>query len=187
MNIILLNSHDSWQASKLLLLTLLSSPDDIFLDADLRFNASLPPINSITFFVKEETFLVKQINKSLDKLEPLVCTNRNTSVFTWGGKTPNLTQLKILDEIYENLEQILVEGTKYDEYIGRLREQVSISIFVDMLGFEVEFIKMQDGQFDGELVESSYFGATGSRFTAFGRHGLRSRVYDYFFGKSKNS
>jgi len=183
----LIDSDDTWQTSKLFLLTQLNSPNDIFLDADLKFNGRLPLLRTITFFVKEENFLVQPQRTNILESKTLASTNRNTSIFSWSGKVPDAAQFQILDEIYSSLEDILLPDAKREEYLGRLREQISISIFVDILKMDVGYIKFEDSQFDGKIVESSYFGATGSLFGALGNRTLRSKIGAYFLGSSKNS
>lgn len=185
LNFKLINSNDAWQVSKLYLLTQLRSPNDVFLDADLKFNGRLPLINTITFFVAEETFVIKGSKYSSIKLQTTTCTNRNTSIFSWGGKIPTKTQFEILDKIYNSLEDLLPSDIKSGEYLGRLREQISISIFVDLLQEDIEFVKFRDKQFDGTFVESSYFGATGSIFSALGSRTLKSK-FAALFSRKKN-
>jgi hypothetical protein len=165
----------------------LKSSKDVFLDADLKFNGSLPEFTNITFFVKEENFFAKldHLQKSTNKIT--FCTNRNTSIFSWGKACLDFKQLSILDELYENLEEFLVPGDRYNQYVGHLREQIAMSILVQLLEKDINYLKDSDSQFDGKLVESSYFGATGSLYSALGHKPLRDRTFSYFFGKSKNS
>jgi hypothetical protein len=65
----------------------------------------------------------------------------------------------------QKIEEMSVsDSTK--ESLKRVSEQLCLSILVPES--ESNYLKDADSQFDGTFVESSYFGATGTRFGWFG-------------------
>jgi uncharacterized protein involved in tolerance to divalent cations len=141
------------------------------MDADLRWNGILKEMREITFFVKEFDF------NSQPKYQTFlghVFTDRcplgsmkNTSFFTWNGK--NITDEKIT-QIFQAYRKLLkgseVFMTEPEDQNGmkRISEQLALSIVSEWWGHQIDYLKEIDGFRDGEFVESSYFGATGSEF-----------------------
>lgn len=182
-----LNRENSWQFEKLSLIKSLDNTSDIYLDADLRFNGQLKLTSSITFFVEEESFLFRlRDSRNSDGVSTL-STNRNTSIFAWGKHFPSHELQPRLDDLYFDLERFIPECERRSQYLGHLREQIALSLFVDLMQVEVNYVKKRDAQFDRSLVESSYFGATGSLFSPFGHKSIAHRIINYFFGTRRNS
>ena len=162
-----------WQHSKLGLILNLSGTCDIYMDADLKWNGSLPVIKSTTFFVREFVLTSKLEYKELLEVmnlkELTLNTMKNTSFFSWNG---SIAPEKITSQLFElwvfmlkKIEEMSVsESTK--ESLKRVSEQLCLSILIPES--ESNYLKDADAQFDGTFVESSYFGATGTRFGWFG-------------------
>jgi hypothetical protein len=162
-----------WQHSKLGLILNLSGTCDIYMDADLKWNGSLPVIKSTTFFVREFVLMskleYKELLEAMNLQELTLNTMKNTSFFSWNG---SLAPEKIRSQLFElwgymlqKIEEMSVsDSTK--ESLKRVSEQLCLSILVPES--ESNYLKDADSQFDGTFVESSYFGATGTRFGWFG-------------------
>lgn len=165
------NDNSTWQEQKIFLICQLVGTKDLFMDADLKWNSKLPSIYGITFFVNEfsldEHYDFRQFLMCLKTMNRPLGSMKNTSFFTWHGKTPANSEVETLEMVYRSL---LIESrlnpelaTKLD--LVRISEQLALSIWVEQFfQDEVYFLKVSDGLKDGSFVESSYFGATGSRF-----------------------
>jgi hypothetical protein len=159
----------SWQFSKLKLILDLSGSRDFYMDADLKWNGPLPKLNATAFFVREFKLESKREYSDLLTLMkvPDLKTNsmKNTSFFAWNGsKAPDNVAFKLIDfwnEMLETIEQMSVSD-QVRISLTRISEQLSLSALIP--DSESSFIKDVDSQFDGAFVESSYFGATGTRF-----------------------
>lgn len=155
-------SYQNWQTSKLELILSLNGTNDIFLDADTRVNASLPALTSTFFLVKDRPFhrdLVSRINASLDSNFTDDLLSKNTTAFGWCGYS--LTQDDI--DFARKLFNFLLTELR-GQPTERLCEQFTMSLLVEHLQIRCEYIKLLDRQFDKAVIESSYFGATSSRF-----------------------
>jgi hypothetical protein len=167
------NDSDPWQISKLNLVSQLSGSHEIFMDADLRWNGPIKKITKPTFFVREFTFNEQEkysvVFAELNWEKYLNYSMKNTSFVSFGGVSfPKKTWDEILQNILSFQQKVneskLSQDVKVD--LIRISEQVALSLVLD--DFECNFLKASDSQFDGLLVESSYVGATGTRFGLFG-------------------
>jgi hypothetical protein len=80
----------TWQEQKVNLILQLSGTNDIFIDADLKWNGSMPNRKGICFFVEEFIFAENPFyNEVLPKINlkvQLENSMKNTSFFSWGGE-----------------------------------------------------------------------------------------------------
>jgi hypothetical protein len=160
-----------WQDQKLKLMLGLVGTNDFFIDADMRWNAPGKFDNQITFFVQE--FKLKNrapyreivTKSSLSRFEN--STMNNVSYFSFGGKSVSSELLKNVWKIKEEwLEVVSSDLIGEDDRNGlvRLQEQVALSMASQEWSLPIHFMKQSDGHRDGAFLESSYFGATGSKF-----------------------
>jgi hypothetical protein len=163
------SDQQEWQYSKLKLILYLSGSSDFYMDADLKWNGPLPVIKSTTFFVREFVLMSKMEYKDLLEVmnlrELTSSTMKNTSFFSWNGSTAPERITSQLFELWgfmlQKIEEMAVsDSTK--KSLKRISEQLCLSILVPES--ESNYLKDADTQFDGTFVESSYFGATGTRF-----------------------
>jgi hypothetical protein len=143
------------------------------MDADLKWNGAL----SHSFDAKLTYFVNEGSSKYLDVLpyiKPTILTQgnismKNTSFFCWGG-VPLAFKDKVKVNSYH--EQILTLSNEHDLHnlneIKRVSEQIALALIPDIFSLPYGFLKVSDKQFDGSLVESSYFGASGGRFALWG-------------------
>jgi hypothetical protein len=168
--------QSSWQDLKLELVLSLSGTKDVYMDADLRWNARLPSlsrIKGIIFFVEEFTFETvsdyAQIFHSLKRVEHLSKSMKNTSFLCLNGHLlaeKDIVEVKIFIERFRNKVNEMASELNDSEQLLRLSEQVTLStIFGDT---EIGYLKLEDRRFDGSFVESSYLGSTGAQFLSFG-------------------
>ena len=161
----------SWQESKCNLLISLSNSNDIYMDADLRWNGTIPNLKGVTFFVEEFSMTEKspyrQLIRELTSLEFNLGSMKNTSFFYLGGyEISEECRLKILETI-KNFKDYLVNadlGILDYPIVLRLSEQIVISLISESWNKKISFLKQEDAHRDGKFVESSYYGATGSAF-----------------------
>jgi hypothetical protein len=169
----------TWQNLKLQLILSLNGTPDFVMDADLKWNGSLGELKGVTFFVRETPFNNNDIYKALfDKLGIISRSNefmKNTSFFSWNGITyaqEDVRYLKnLLSQIYQESKNLNVCPEEQASLI-RISEQLAMSLFIK--DTEATYLKESDTQFDGSFVESSYFGATGTKF---GKFGITSRKF----------
>jgi hypothetical protein len=169
--------HELWQLSKLKIIREISGTTQFYMDADLKWNGPLPLLKSTTFFVRE--FLLKSKPEYLQLLQKMNLRDldqlsmKNTSFFSWcGHEAPEKVILQLF-ELWETMMNTIEEVNESEETkisLKRISEQLCLSILV--LDEESNYLKDSDAQFDGTFVESSYFGATGTRF---GWLGITSR------------
>ena len=166
---------ESWQIKKLKLLLSLMGTSDFFMDADIRWNGVIKKIQGLTFFVQEfylkENSIYSKFLENLSLNSEKNYTMKNTSFFCWNNLSLNSQTLDWIDSILLNISSIskiigFSESEKNEIY--RIQEQLIISLATDQSDMKSFFLKNSDKQFDGGLAESSYFGATGSRFSKFG-------------------
>jgi len=173
------DSSLTWQEQKVNLILQLSGTDDIFIDADLKWNGSMPNKKGICFFVEEFVFadnpLYQEVLPQIKLTGQLENSMKNTSFFSWGGEkfTPSKKDqiLEFISGFEKQVALLDLSETKKQE-VSRIVEQLGLSIMFDRK--ECVFLKESDAQFDGSFVESSYFGATGTKF---GKFGITSRRF----------
>jgi len=173
------NSSLTWQEQKVNLILQLSGTDDIFIDADLKWNGSMPNRKGVCFFVEEFIFadnsLYQEVLPQLDLNVQLNNSMKNTSFFSWGGEKCTPTNSNRLLEFISGFEKQItllnLSETKKRE-VSRIVEQLGLSMMFNRE--DCVFLKESDAQFDGSFVESSYFGATGTKF---GKFGITSRRF----------
>lgn len=171
------SDYDEWQLSKLKLILKLSGSRDFYMDADLKWNGPLPQFSSTAFFVREFTFSSKLeyeiLLNEMNLGDQGVNTMKNTSFFCWNGNLASkdfTSQLfKIWNLMLETISHIPISENERTS-LRRISEQLSLSILIP--DGEASYIKDKDAQFDKAFVESSYYGATGTRF---GWLGITSR------------
>jgi hypothetical protein len=159
-----------WQYAKLKLILCLSGSTDIFLDADLRWNAVLPDIHGITFFVNEfllaerEDFILLLNEMKFTKLENLYM--RNLSFFTFDGFHLSEKSKYEIERLWNNiiLAQKNLRIDSSSPTLGRISEQLVFSLACQSWNSPIYALKSTDGLKDGEFVESTYFGVTGLKF-----------------------
>jgi len=163
----------TWQEQKVNLIVQLSGTKDIFIDADLKWNGPMPIKKGVCFFVEEFTFdsnpLYNYIFSKMNLDSQMKNSMKNTSFFTWGGEHINAGMSEELTEFMSRFHmQITSLGLSeiQNQEVSRIVEQLGLSLMFDRE--DCDFLKAKDTQFDGSFVESSYFGATGTRFVKFG-------------------
>ena len=177
LRIVLVDDFDrDWQEQKIELLVSLSGKSDIFMDADLRWNKSLPILSqNITFLVEEFEVQLKELNfnPGFDlKSQPLRFMMKNTSFFSWQSQSVSDSQRESIFEIYRHLKNNKGNNPHLDQ--GHLSEQLTLSLAINEESNQISFLKFEDTQYDGGIVESSYFGASGRRFGILGD--MNSRI-----------
>jgi len=170
------NSQLTWQEQKLRLVISLSGTSDIFMDADLRWNKSLPDFEEKIYFLVEE-FKVEKSELSIEdtflgKKIPHSFMMKNTSFFCWNKmKITKEDQVNLFD-IYKSIFYGDSKTTKMNQ--AHLSEQLALSMLIIEPSYNISYLKSTDSQYDGGIVESSYFGASGRRFGIFGD--MNSRI-----------
>jgi hypothetical protein len=141
------------------------------MDADLKWNSSLPVINGLTLFVNE--FSLDEHPEFNEFLTSAISgqykfgSMKNTSFLAWNGIEISSSERTSLLNIYDKIK---AESEKYPELSNkldsiRIAEQLALSIWTERIfPGQIHFLKESDGFRDGSFVESSYFGATGSHF-----------------------
>jgi len=167
----LASENQAWQEQKLNLIIGLRGTKSIFMDADLRWNGMLKEMREVTFFVKEfdfnsqskyQTFLGHVFTDG----HPLG-SMKNTSFFTWSGKNISDEEIMQIFQAYRKLlkgSEVLMTEPEDQNGMKRISEQLALSVVSESWRHKIDYLKEIDGFRDGEFVESSYFGATGSEF-----------------------
>ena len=169
------DASESWQLQKLKLLFSLSGTSEIFIDADMRWNAplklSLDDTTDVFFFVKEFDLSNNKIfshmlsNKAFQKYGN--ASMFNSSFVCLSGLILNDLEKQNVLEIQQN---ILVYAQQSDledhekRSMVRISEQLALSLAATQWGRPLSALKEIDGCKDGSFLESSYFGATGFQF-----------------------
>lgn len=165
------SEEKSWQDSKLDLILNMSNPNKFFMDADLKWNAPMPPLLGVTFFVNEFDFTDKFPYSELHDLGAWQSSSRvsmkNTSFLYWGEYKTTSDDKAFVASTMEAIAQLCMNGripVNETESLVRISEQVALSVLVDVNKIPTNYLKSSDGFKDGSFVESSYFGATGTSF-----------------------
>lgn len=161
----------TWQELKMMTVIGMSQTNEFFMDADLRWNGTLPSLKGITFFVEEFNLGNKspyaQMLKSPQLSEFSGASMKNTSFISWGNYIISGSEkeqvLQIENSIIDVVESELVPKDDKN-FVKRISEQLALSMFVEKIPEDIFFLKTEDGHRDGSFLESSYFGATGSQF-----------------------
>jgi hypothetical protein len=173
-----IDNAKSWQENKLRLILSLSGTSEIFMDADLKWNGPIQTSldKSLTFFVNEG------LSKHLEYLShsnfrvkiPETATMKNTSFFCWGNLKLNLGELNEVMNLYHSIQEFVIRSSpNLLQEIERLSEQIALSLIPELFKRHSSFLKNSDSQFDGSIVESSYFGSSGGRFAIWGNTNRR--------------
>lgn len=158
-------NDEIWYKQKLQLILSLVGTTDMFLDADVRIRGPIHSTSKITFLVRENKvastldFGLFDLLKNEILSGEISFSTKNTTAFSWGGLILAPNQIQLAWEIYQSVVRKLFSSPEL-----RLSEQITLSILVDALDLEVSYLKESDSQFDGSAIESSYFGATSSKF-----------------------
>lgn len=162
---------DSWQDIKLGVILESREENEFFMDADLRWNGPIPHLAGVTFFVNEFKLKTKptysKLVESSGWLSNEDFTMKNTSFLYWGDYKPADSDKAFISQAMNKIQELCNTGVIPPEdaaSIGRISEQIALSVLVDVRNLQVNFLKAIDGYRDGSFVESSYFGATGSAF-----------------------
>lgn len=174
-----LTFNETWQDLKLGLISNLQGTNEFLMDADLKWNGPIEKFAGITFFVREFMFhedkLYLELFRDLGIVSQLDNSMKNTSFFSWQGKAlseGNVSELmELRKRICDSAGKLGVDSEQKNSII-RISEQLALSLLIQ--DSDASFLKAKDAQFDGRYVESSYFGATGTRFSKFG---ITSRRY----------
>lgn len=163
-------NEDKWQIQKIDLIFSLIGTKDIFMDADLKWNAPLPELKNVTFFVREyEIDKEKDLGKiiaSAIKSSGQLGSMKNTSFFTWSGYEPERNLLTRVLKLEKDIHEFATAASNFSSsWMARMSEQLALSLAVEEIeGLSIDYLKSADGFKDGTFVESSYFGATGATF-----------------------
>lgn len=175
-NVVVINDCDAntpWQISKINIAVNLESKNSLLIDADLKWNGPVFLTGKPTFFVKEFCFMndskYAEIFATGEWKRYLNFSMKNTSIFSPGNKPLSNLEKDFSYSIKQEFDGLVSQSNldlKVKEELSRISEQVALSLlFEDSM---CEFVKETDAQFDGQVVESSYFGATGTRFGLLG-------------------
>ena len=177
-----IEDNEPWQEHKLKIIEAMMGSDEIFMDADLMWHGSLPNISRPYFFVKEfaldENVEYRSLVKKLEERNVTNCFMKNTSVFSWNNLQSS-DYLHKRSEVQRIIDDFIhfTSNENLKGRLNRIREQLFLSVAFDYIGVDVDYLKSWDIQGDGQFVESSYFGASGSRFMPWG---LSTRSFRLF-------
>jgi hypothetical protein len=174
-NFVLMDVNDDvkepWQKTKMKLILSLK-PNEIFMDADLRWNGVIPFQSRIPIFFSSEFQICekspyRQMIQLLQLTPSTEAIMRNVSFFSFGDFDVTESfkaEVWELWETYQNLLSSEIFGRDDRADLSRLIEQFLLSVFVPLKLGESLSLKKLDRHLDGEFVESCYFGATGFTF-----------------------
>jgi len=158
----------AWQTIKLEIILSMNGTRDVFMDADLRWNDSMPALRGVTAFLQEFEINKKSVSSRI--LEILPDVNQvhmmNLSFFSFGDLILNqsiILEIKNLQKKIVRLSQIS-NLSVFDQSSIRMSEQISLSVVLTRHQISCHFLKLVDSRNDGSFVESCYFGATGLGF-----------------------
>jgi hypothetical protein len=161
----------SWKQHKIELLSSLRDSNHFYMDADMRWNGSIPKIDGITFYVKEYAFIerphllkyISMVNQSTNVEGSML----NTSFFFPNGLVDQdefrAESLNYLQKIESGLSKLSTEEQS-QLFLPHLSEQLAISMYFSKQKMKINFLKESDRHRDGAFIESSYFGSTGVSF-----------------------
>jgi hypothetical protein len=169
----IIENAKSWQENKLGLILSLSGTSDIFMDADLKWNGAIQTSldKTITFFVNEgESKYLEVLSHSNFSINiPELATMKNTSFFCWGNLKLNSMEVDEVMNLFHSIQEVVLGSSpNLLREIERLSEQIALSLIPELFERHSSFLKKSDSQFDGSIVESSYFGSSGGRFAIWG-------------------
>lgn len=159
-----------WQVSKMQLVLSINNSKDIYMDADMRWNAPCPIITNPLFYVYEFKFAEHREFSAL--YSQLLSTNwpnssmSNTSFVTFNGQNINqesISRVIVLHDQIINWAEQFPDENENKKQIMRLAEQIALSVILED-SLEFKYLKSSDSRLDGQFVETSYFGATGLSF-----------------------
>jgi hypothetical protein len=157
-----------WNKAKLILE--LQNSNKIFMDADLRWNSTLPVFNrneivlfSVEYEVLPESPLYKVFNEINWKMDAKVFMF-NTSFFYWNNNDLKLDFDKFKNYLqeFESIEDFSIYGFDKNAKIKRLSEQISLSYALK--NNKVTGLDSLLSKYSLAGAESTYFGATGHKF-----------------------
>jgi len=160
----------NWQEQKLEIILSLSGSSDLMLDADLRWNAALEKREEVLFLVKEFNFKDKSPFREIVKNTNIGGVNasmKNVSVFSFGGFKLSDADVDLIRQTLQQYREIVdskIVGNQDKADIGRVIEQFVLSVCSEKWQKMIGYVKEADKPFDGGIVESCYFGATGGKF-----------------------
>ena len=166
----LVRAEESWQAMKLELMSSINLANCFYMDADLRWNAPMPILESPTFYVNE--FVLGDRSPYREMLKEigtcyLKSTMKNTSFYFPGDFRLSESEIADLFALHGEINTVVNSGVvgKVDRAtIGRISEQLAISLASEKWRTDIGFLKDEDAHKDGSFLESSYYGATGQTF-----------------------
>jgi hypothetical protein len=151
-----------WRIEKFRLLLSLHSSNDLFLDADTLTHCKIGNFQKPVFFAHEGNVKFSSLGLSPNIIfENLFesFNSNNTTAFGWGGVSLAPGEVEVAWEIFRALD-VAFAGTDR----SRIVEQLAISIFVDWLKLDTDFVKSSGAQFNREVISTSYYGATSAKF-----------------------
>jgi hypothetical protein len=158
----------TWQRSKLNVILGMNGTDDIFMDADLRWNGPLIETKGITFYLREFSLGSSGLYTNAFPSYGLSPDHHmyNLSFFTFGGFVLSASEMDEVSLLQQEIEQLVSEALAPSDILAirRMSEQLALSIAVCRFSTSVSTIKSADHRSDGDFVESCYFGATGLTF-----------------------
>jgi hypothetical protein len=161
----------SWQELKLKLISSLNGTNEIYLDADMRWNGCLQKTNSITFLTTEiklkNTTSFLFLLKNLRDGKFMESFMRNTSFFTFAGIYLPKALIDDLVDLHKEIISLIgseMIGVDDRSNLIRIAEQLTLSLASQNWNSEILSLKEMDKYKDGAFLESSYFGSTGTRF-----------------------
>jgi hypothetical protein len=161
------DSH-SWQATKLELILGMCGTQELFMDADLRWNSRLPSPYGLTSYLEEFEFGAALLPKELEVFLPDSQRIRmmNLSFFTFSGVCIGFDLHEETKELQTRINELISYHSENVELIkaARMSEQIALSYILGKYSYKVNFLKVTDSRNDGSFVESCYFGATGLTF-----------------------
>jgi hypothetical protein len=165
--IVLEDSFESWQELKLKVILYDLGERDIFSDADLYWNTTIPVSNSGFFFAAENVYLNRDPYSQIIRdcgIQVKPESFMANSSFISLGKLPNKEEF--IKEVELNFNKIRIQllSNTYEEdvcnKILRLSEQLALSISINKHLDHFKALKLSDRPMDGGSAESYYLGAT---------------------------
>lgn len=163
-----LDQELTWQRSKLGVILAMNGTEDVFMDADLRWNGLLTETMGITFYLREFSLGGSGLYTRAFPKYGLTPDHHmyNLSFFTFGGNALSVSEIDEVFSLQQEIEQLDSESLTPADILAirRMSEQLALSIAVCRFSKSVNTLKSVDQRNDGDFVESCYFGATGLIF-----------------------